>query len=261
MFPNVRLLLAAMFASVIALSCGFAVLAAFRVDHEPLAGIRPAAAPLQLLADNTSPTNVTIAWGEPFGSRFRVEEGPRRAAPPDGPAFRPIRRDGDEQVNSAVLWHAAAATAGAPARFTPNVTQAPEAGDRISEPAPAGTPQIAIVEPEPSPAPPSEEPADVTGTTPEAVPETEVKAPARATFKPARPMRRTARATIKRSRAALRRTRGAIAVRFAGRTSYFDRPNFQSAPHPLPPARSPRTARRTARTNAIGGPLVRLPRQ
>ena len=36
MFPNVRLLIVALVASVVALSCGFALFAAFRVNHEPL---------------------------------------------------------------------------------------------------------------------------------------------------------------------------------------------------------------------------------
>ena len=42
MFPNVRLLIAAVVASVVALSCGFALFAAFRVNHEPLSRSRPA---------------------------------------------------------------------------------------------------------------------------------------------------------------------------------------------------------------------------
>ena len=48
MFPNFRLMIAAVAASVVALSCGFGVFAALRVNHEPLARLPPATAPLQL---------------------------------------------------------------------------------------------------------------------------------------------------------------------------------------------------------------------
>ena len=54
MFPNVRLLIAAVVASVVALSCGFAMFATFRVNHEPLSRLATGAAPLQLAAG--SPT-------------------------------------------------------------------------------------------------------------------------------------------------------------------------------------------------------------
>ena len=36
MFPNVRLMIAATWASVVVLICGFGMFAAFRVSHEPL---------------------------------------------------------------------------------------------------------------------------------------------------------------------------------------------------------------------------------
>ena len=55
MFPNVRLMIAAVFASVVVLTCGFGVFAAFRVSHEPLGRVQPAGAPMQLVADYTAP--------------------------------------------------------------------------------------------------------------------------------------------------------------------------------------------------------------
>ena len=64
MFPNVRLMIAAVMVSVVTLSCGFGMFAAFRVNHEPLSRLASGAAPLQLTADNTP------APGQPFRVRF-----------------------------------------------------------------------------------------------------------------------------------------------------------------------------------------------
>ena len=52
MLPNVRLLIAAMLASVLVLICGFGVFAAFRVSRDPIAHLPVAAPPLQLVAEN-----------------------------------------------------------------------------------------------------------------------------------------------------------------------------------------------------------------
>jgi len=71
MFPNVRLLIAATIASVVALSCGFAVFGALRVNHEPLA--RSAAPPLRLLA-SLSPSPPIMAAVEPFDREARPSE-------------------------------------------------------------------------------------------------------------------------------------------------------------------------------------------
>jgi len=61
MFPDVRLLIAAVFASVVALSCGFGVFAALRVNHAPLGRMPPVIAPLQLATSGSAPTAATIA--------------------------------------------------------------------------------------------------------------------------------------------------------------------------------------------------------
>jgi hypothetical protein len=68
MFPNVRLLIAAVLASVVVLSCGFAVFAALRVNHEPLTRLPAESAALQLVASNPGPPAATLASGQPFGS-------------------------------------------------------------------------------------------------------------------------------------------------------------------------------------------------
>jgi hypothetical protein len=63
MFPNLRLLIGALAASVAALCCGFGVFAAFRVNHEPLSRLPAATAPLQLVINEAAAPGPT--WGAP----------------------------------------------------------------------------------------------------------------------------------------------------------------------------------------------------
>ena len=74
MFPNVRLLIAAVVASVVTLSCGFALFAVFRVNHEPLSRLATGAAPLQLAAGNPMPSVATPAPAGSFGNRFPLNQ-------------------------------------------------------------------------------------------------------------------------------------------------------------------------------------------
>ncbi len=96
MFPNIRLMIAAMVASVVALSCGFGVFAAFRVNHEPLVRLPPVTAPLQLIAGNTA--SVAVAAAEPFDRRFQTSppQSAGQATEPPTPA-----RDNRDGVVSA----------------------------------------------------------------------------------------------------------------------------------------------------------------
>jgi hypothetical protein len=91
MFPNVRLQIVALFVSVVALSFGFGVFAAFRVNHEPLAQIPASAAPLPLEAENAELSRTATPWGAPFGSRFWLSETQIRGAA-DLPALSPVVR-------------------------------------------------------------------------------------------------------------------------------------------------------------------------
>jgi len=62
MLPNVRLLIAAMLASILVLMCGFGVFATFRVRHEPIAHLPAAMAPLQLVAEiRAAPATILVA--------------------------------------------------------------------------------------------------------------------------------------------------------------------------------------------------------
>jgi hypothetical protein len=91
MSPNFRLMIAAVAASVVALSCGFGVFAALRVNHEPLARLPPATAPLQkapapaLLSARPSPV------GEPEIA----------ATGPDVPAGESARHESDQTPSAA----------------------------------------------------------------------------------------------------------------------------------------------------------------
>src|SRR5271169_2550605 len=90
MFPNFRLMIAAVAASVVALSCGFGVFAALRVDHEPLARLPPATAPLQLAPDKAPATALLSAHPSPVG------EPEIAVAAPDVPTGENARHESDQ---------------------------------------------------------------------------------------------------------------------------------------------------------------------
>jgi len=86
MLPNVRLMIVAMLASVVALICGFGIFAAFRVSHEPFAHLPAAAAPLQIVADNAAETSAPgLVSEETAARRFEINI-PANAEEPAGPA-------------------------------------------------------------------------------------------------------------------------------------------------------------------------------
>jgi hypothetical protein len=64
MLPNVRLLIAAMLASILVLICGFGVFAAFRVSRDPIAHLPVAAPPSQLLAETRAASSAVMVAGE-----------------------------------------------------------------------------------------------------------------------------------------------------------------------------------------------------
>jgi hypothetical protein len=89
MFPNVRLLVLALLASIVALSFEFGVFAAFRVNHEPLSRLPADTTTLQLVADE-SPAPAG-AWVAPIGSGAQPSEA-EIGAPADAPAVTPLGR-------------------------------------------------------------------------------------------------------------------------------------------------------------------------
>ncbi len=102
MFPNFRLLIVAVFASIVALSCGFGVFAAFRVSHAPLARLRPTWAPLQLAVGNASPLSMVVAETAPLDHRRQTRELHRGGSGTTSPATVLDRRRKVEPVPAAL---------------------------------------------------------------------------------------------------------------------------------------------------------------
>jgi hypothetical protein len=92
MFPNVRLLVLALLASIVALSFEFGVFAAFRVNHEPLSRLPADTTTLQLVADE-SPAPAR-AWVAPIGSGAQPSEVEIGA-----PAVTPLSRQAIDPPN------------------------------------------------------------------------------------------------------------------------------------------------------------------
>ncbi|HVU41242.1 MAG TPA: hypothetical protein VHD86_09370 [Xanthobacteraceae bacterium] len=70
-----RLLLGALVASVVALTCGFGLFAAFRVNHEPLSRLPVGTAPAQFVANDVAAPRT--GWGTPFDGQSHLN-GPQR---------------------------------------------------------------------------------------------------------------------------------------------------------------------------------------
>jgi hypothetical protein len=76
MFPNIRVMIAALLASVAGISCGLGALAAFRVNHQPFTRMQSANPPLQLAFGAGLPETLTDGRPAPFGVRFEVNLRP-----------------------------------------------------------------------------------------------------------------------------------------------------------------------------------------
>jgi hypothetical protein len=76
MFPNIRVMIAALLASIAGISCGLGALAAFRVNHQPFTRMQSANPPLQLAFGTGLPDEVTDARPAPFEVRFQVMSWP-----------------------------------------------------------------------------------------------------------------------------------------------------------------------------------------
>jgi hypothetical protein len=269
MFPNVRLMIAAMAASVVVLSCGFGVFAAFRVNHEPLARLPAVTAPVQHVAENPPPASVTIATKEPFDSRFRfrkpeIDDDAAEVTASIAPSVKPSAAPAVEPTErTAPTVHAPepdSAPLGAPEQKLP--AQSMQALESGSDPVADTAAQVAA-------APPVDQaqPAEETAPTTEQTKATEVvpAAPPKTAAKPAaRPAVKVARKTVHkvapRQRVAIkmhraRRSHAHAFAQFSDESSDLAQPNFQSAP-PNGLQNQPVRARRVARRSAVGGPFV-----
>jgi hypothetical protein len=159
MFPNVRLLIAAVVASVVALSCGFALFAAFRVNHEPLSRLATGAAPLQLAAGNPMPSVATLAPADSFGNRFPLNQADSAGASPEATPPQP-ERDGSVEPPGAV----ASTTTTAPATDADEPAQPASVAQAPAAEPDAKPDEVAAAPSEPSPATPSEPPPAPTET-------------------------------------------------------------------------------------------------
>jgi hypothetical protein len=85
MLPSLRLLIAAMSATVVVLMCGFGVFAAFRVSYDPIAHLPATAAPLQLFAETEVAFSAVVAAREGANqhSQFDVPTGVSGQPAPD----------------------------------------------------------------------------------------------------------------------------------------------------------------------------------
>lgn len=155
MFPNVRLLLTAMISSVVALSCGFGIFAALRVNHEPLARLPSGSAPLQLLASISPSPPIAVAAVEPIERGLRAGDTSGGTGLADAPAASDREADTsspEPETSSAVAGNPSA-TAPVPAQEASpseaeHETNPPDADatSHDSTPAPVPTPSVAAIE-------------------------------------------------------------------------------------------------------------------
>ena len=158
MFPNVRLLVAAMISSVVALSCGFGIFAALRVNHEPLARLPSGSAPLQLLASISPSPPIAVAAVEPIERGLRAGDTRGGAGLADAPTRAPAASDREAdtpspepQTSSGVAGNPSATAEPAqeaPAPAAEHETNPPDADatSHDSAPAPVPAPSVAAIE-------------------------------------------------------------------------------------------------------------------
>ncbi len=151
MLPNFRLMIAALFVSVVALICGFGVFAAFRVSHEPLARVAPGTAALKLVAADAPAPSVEAI--EPFAQRFHFGEAggdggvaalAYSSAPPNEPPIvklrLPITEARDGSAANVPAAPADSADAPAPQAPQPQVVEV-SLGSEPDDASAANTPQ------------------------------------------------------------------------------------------------------------------------
>jgi hypothetical protein len=86
MFPNLRLIIVAMMASILGISCGFAVFATFYVNRDPIL-LSPSGGPPLLFSNAAprAPNEPGVKTAEPFDTHFTISLPPAPVAPPERP--------------------------------------------------------------------------------------------------------------------------------------------------------------------------------
>lgn len=202
MFPNVRVVIAALLATIVGISCGLGVLAALRINHPPFTRLQSVDAPLQLAFGAALPVAMTEGMPASFGARFvlnapqlveRAIAVPPSAPPPAATAAgadavgRPqAPLDSPPQPDSAAPQDGGGNIAAVSAldRPEPMELAAPDSTPAIveappAEPAPAAELKSTAVEPAPfaTVAPDNEQAAKPTPSPVTAAPATEKQAP------------------------------------------------------------------------------------
>lgn len=288
MFPNLRLLIGAVLASVVALCCGFAGFAAFRVNHEPLRRLPTDTAALQLVADE--PARPAATWGVPFGPL--AGETRTGGAAVNAPATAPVRQAAIKVPDAAAPPRAAIDATGTlppphalPAAPSIAPTTTAPASSRASPTAPASAPSSTAAPAPPAPAasaPPAQsaaaesqstqpapaaQPVGATGSaTQTAAIETSAAMPASEAFETAKrvPGRKVARKPAVRHRVALKRR--VIRKPAAAALAQSDQPNsgvqepvFRSAPGFQQQSQTPpRDGNKSADSSAVTYPFAWL---
>jgi hypothetical protein len=253
MFPNVRLMIAAVVASVVALSCGFALFAAFRVNHEPLSRLATGPAPLQLAAGNPIPSVGPPAPADSFGNRFPLHQADGAGASPEATPQQPDHDDSVEPPSAVATTTTATvpeAESAEPAQPAP-VAQAP-----VAEPD-AKPDEVAATPSEPPPPTPSEPPPAATETA-----ATEPPAEPAASAEPVAPTAPTQQASQEPNQEPNPDTKPATATTAAAAPAPLEaHPKAAHRHHLAAKAQRARQARAIAPPGnpGIGGPLVLLP--
>jgi len=111
MLPTLRLLIAAMAATVVVLICGFGTFATFRVSHDPIAHLPTAAVPLQMVAEAEAGSGALSAARDSADPRSQFD-APMNVPQEAGPAAPTVEeRDEAERAAErppAVQWPSAA---------------------------------------------------------------------------------------------------------------------------------------------------------
>jgi hypothetical protein len=260
MFPTVRLLIAAVFTSAVALGCGFGVFAAYRVNHEPISPRAAATVPLQFATGETAPAT----WGAPIDPRLRLSDKESSTAVTDAPALTPTHGDAAVQNpwTAGTIRPAAMTTTvpmPAPQLVEPSAVPATTTAAASPDSTPSEPATVATIAPSQPEATPAAQSADITGSIGEV-------APAKAGVSPKVTRKLRFRATRKIARKIVKRRRLANRSRIAGNTPFGaaapfgstnvkdQAPVFASAPHTQNSAK-PASAGKTAQNPLFASPF------
>jgi hypothetical protein len=134
MLPSLRLLIAAMLATIVMLICGFGVFAAFRVSRDPIAHLPAAAAPVQSVAEASGVSPALLAAHESTDQRSQFDV-PIGTAEEIAPASSATEQDAaaEPATDELPVAMSASATQDAASRAAPDL-ETEEAAATPSEP-------------------------------------------------------------------------------------------------------------------------------